>query len=267
MGSRDLSDRTVYIYTLCDPRDSIVRYIGYSKDPKGRLRGHIQDTNQCHRVHWIQKLISEGVRPTVEILEECLPGEDFKAKEIEWIAAYKAIGFDLVNGTDGGEGMLGAKTFLGRNHTPEAIAKNRAAHLGRKASPETRAKQSAAGVGKHRGLGYKHTPEARASMRASHTGLKHSAETIQKIRLAQTPETRAKSSAAMRGNQHTLGYKPTLETRAKQSSAGKGRKHAPHSPETCAKISASKKGKAPWNKGKKTGQIPWNKGKGKKNAR
>ncbi len=41
----------------------------------------------------------------------------------------------------------------------------------------------------------------------------------------------------------------------------KGSKRPPRSEEWCRKISESKKGNIPWNKGKKTGQIPWNKGK------
>jgi hypothetical protein len=55
-------------------------------------------------------------------------------------------------------------------------------------------------------------------------------------------ETRAKISAAQKGNKSCLGKKHSAETRAKMSAAVKGRKN---SAETRAKISASKKGKLP----------------------
>jgi len=53
------------------------------------------------------------------------------------------------------------------------------------------------------------------------------------------------------------GSKHSPETRAKMSASRKGKKL---SAETRAKLSESHKGRTAWNKGK-TGQIPWNKGK------
>jgi predicted GIY-YIG superfamily endonuclease len=32
-----------YIYVLKDPRDNSVRYVGMTKDPKKRLKGHCDD--------------------------------------------------------------------------------------------------------------------------------------------------------------------------------------------------------------------------------
>ncbi len=209
MGNRDLSDRVVYLYTLADPRTDVVRYIGYSVNPKGRLKAHLRETKHCHRTHWIQKLISEGIKPVMEVLEKCLPGEDYKAKEVGWIAAYKAIGFDLVNSVEGGEGttgyehtpewkaensirMLGNKHLLGHKPTPEAIEKSRAANIERMSSPEARAEVSKRMLGNKHLLGHKRTPEAIA-----------------------------KTVAVNKGNQYLLGHKHTTETKARIGIASK----------------------------------------------
>ena len=72
--------------------------------------------------------------------------------------------------------------------------------------------------------GHGHSAETRARMSAAHTGLKHSPETRAKIaEINRSPGRRAKMSAIMRGNQHTLGHKHSAETRAKMSAAARRR--------------------------------------------
>lgn len=56
-----------------------------------------------------------------------------------------------------------------------------------------------------------------------------------------TNETKAKMAASSKGNRYRLGKKDSEETRIKKSQANLGKIK---SPETCAKISASKKGKS-----------------------
>jgi len=164
----------VYIYTLADPRDDVIRYIGYTRNLKRRIARHISDHNHNHRVRWIQSLLDAGVKPIAEVLETCLPGEDFKAKEIEWIAAYKRIGFDLVNGTDGGEGV---------EFSPEALEKMSAASKGRVHGPVSQ--------------------EIRDKISASQKGRVLSQETRDKIsasiRRVFSQETRDKISASKMG--------------------------------------------------------------------
>ena len=83
--------------------------------------------------------------------------------------------------------------------------------------------------------GHGHSAETRARMSAAHTGLKHSPETRAKIaEINRSPGRRAKMSAIMRGNQHTLGHKHSAETRAKMSAAKRAM-----SAETRAKMSAA----------------------------
>lgn len=100
------------IYTLTDPRDSRVRYVGVSKDNtttlNSRLSRHIHEAKhllhkKSHRTNWIRSVLRDGLKPIVELLDEGSYEE-----EIYWISQFKAWGFDLVNGTDGGEhGTLG----------------------------------------------------------------------------------------------------------------------------------------------------------------
>lgn len=216
--------KEVFIYTLADPRDEVVRYVGYSANPKTRLRGHLRDTNQCHRVHWIQELVSAGVKPAVEIIEKCLPGEDFKTKEIEWIAAYRAIGFDLVNDTNGGEGLANPSAETrdkigagnrGKKQSSETIAKKSAAlvgnknTLGRKQPAEERARHSAAMKGNKNTLGRKHTPEHNANI------------SISVKKALAFPEVREKISTGLIGNQNFLGHTHTPETRNKIGETGR----------------------------------------------
>ena len=60
---------TRYIYGLCDPVGKIVRYVGQSKHPEVRYKGHLIDDSKTHKVHWIQSLLREGKSPKLIILE------------------------------------------------------------------------------------------------------------------------------------------------------------------------------------------------------
>jgi hypothetical protein len=93
-----------FIYALTDPRTGAVRYVGKANRPESRLRGHLKDRNDCHRVHWLRQLREEGLRPGILILEE-VEQDAWQDAERNWIEHY---GFDnLVNETRGGEGSLG----------------------------------------------------------------------------------------------------------------------------------------------------------------
>jgi hypothetical protein len=81
------------------------------------------------------------------------------------------------------------------------------------------------------------TPEARAKVSAAHKGNQHARG------YKFTPEQSARLSAGLTGNKNTLGYIPTAETRAKLSVASKGRpsgnKGNKFSAASRAKLSAS----------------------------
>lgn len=98
---------TIYkIYTLSDPRNNVVRYVGYTRYPlKNRLACHLCDKSTNHRTIWIKSL--SGRKPDIELLAEFASEVDVKAAEVAYIAMYKALGAPLVNGTAGGDGTSG----------------------------------------------------------------------------------------------------------------------------------------------------------------
>ncbi len=112
-----------YIYTLSD--DNSIRYIGKSDDPDGRLKEHIKKSknSKSRKDKWILSVLKNNKIPVMEILEET-GLENWEQREIYWISQFKTWGFDIVNGTDGGEGSNG---FKDRKHTTETIEKCRIA--------------------------------------------------------------------------------------------------------------------------------------------
>jgi len=111
-----------------------------------------------------------------------------------------------------------------------------AAHKGKKCGPmseEQRAKLSALAKGR------RHSLEARAKMSATRLGKKHTRKHTAMMgngNPSKRPEVRAKISAAK------MGHAVSLEARAKVGAAQRAREHAQFTPETRARISASKSG-------------------------
>lgn len=131
---------TVFIYALNDPRTGRTRYVGKAKDPADRFKKHlVQIKKRSHRVHWLKELMSLGMKPVLEVLDE-VPANQWEFWEKEYIRLYRALFPDLTNGTDGGDGL--------NNPTPSALLNLRLSHLGKKDTPETRISKSASGRGK-----------------------------------------------------------------------------------------------------------------------
>ncbi len=65
----------IFIYALIDPRDFQVRYIGKTKDIKGRLRAHIFPHNDVKdkniKMIWTEELKSLGLKPIMTVLTSC----------------------------------------------------------------------------------------------------------------------------------------------------------------------------------------------------
>jgi hypothetical protein len=134
-------DPSHYIYGLHDPRTLALRYIGKSDNPAQRLARQMNERAETHRCHWIGELRSLGLRPIQVIIDSTPPGSDWQSVEQAYIAAARAAGDPLTNGTDGGGGVVGLsaesrermrRAWTGRKHTPEELAKMSAASLGRK---------------------------------------------------------------------------------------------------------------------------------------
>lgn len=208
----------VHIYGLFDPVDenNIIRYIGITTNKlNNRLSGHLYDAKKCknnnRRANWINKLVKEGRKPSIVLLETIIGYQNACNREIELIADYKEKGFDLINATIGGEGIIGYKITeehrrkLSESHkgyimTEEAKEKLRVFNTGKTMSESAKEKMRAKVV----------SEETRKKMSKAQKGLKRSQETKNKI------------SKSKSGVNHPLyGIPRTDEMKLKQSIAMK----------------------------------------------
>lgn len=214
--------------------DGLIRYIGQTNDLNNRLRCHkytsLSDTRRTHLPinRWLKKHGWDSIQ--VVVLSWCDTEEELNRAEMEAIASLRAQGANLLNVTDGGDGIRGyrftrprpvseetrkklSEAGKGRKHTPETLQKMREVQRarppkseehrrkiseslkGKRPSAETRAKLSASRTGKPR------SPETRAAISAGNTGKKHSAESRARMADAQrkrfsTPEGRERARLA-----------------------------------------------------------------------
>jgi hypothetical protein len=146
--------KTGYVYALVDPRQpkdyaSRIRYIGVTlRTPGVRFAKHIDEARYSrrdyHRLRWIRSVLRDGLVPEVEVLERVTEDRLFD-RERAWIAAHRAIGCDLTNSTDGGEGIVNP-------------------------SPEMRRKGSLAKMGNRSRTGMRHSAEAKRKIGIGNSG-------------------------------------------------------------------------------------------------
>jgi group I intron endonuclease len=177
---------------------------------------------------------------------------EFSCAKDAYAAEADAVNENFVGRDDTYNLNLGGKGCNGLTHTDEAKAKMSISAKGRITSAETRAKIG--DKSRNRVI----SEETRAKMSISAKGKTLSENTKAKIAAAKkgktpteetrakisaalnNPETKAKMSAASKGNKNSLGKVASEETRAKQSAAKKGKKL---SGEHRAKISEAGKGR------------------------
>ena len=269
----------IYALHLASSPDNI-RYIGITKrdDPSARLKQHMHAANKgkCkYPVYlWMRKHIANGEKIAVTILEQGITEKEALDKEQFYILKLKSEGCSLVNATDGGRGLL--------NPTQETRTKISNFQKGRPKSEEQRKIMAY--------YARNHSPEARKKMSDANKGKVVSQETRKKLSKARkgkkphpntsSPEARQKISNALKGRVFTPEWRKKLseankgkvvleETKEKQRKAATGKKHTDEAkrkmseirrarreftPEEKAaisqKISASRKGRPSWNKGK-----------------
>lgn len=120
------------IYGLFCPIVGAVRYIGKSCQPQKRMYAHIYAASPTGtwKDRWIAKLLSDGLKPSMVILEELADGVRWQDAESRWIAIALAKGWPITNTAAGGNGS---------SPLNEAA---RALKFARMADPETRRKMS-----------------------------------------------------------------------------------------------------------------------------
>lgn len=177
--------KTTFLYTLSDPETGKIRYLGKSDHPFNRYRGHLCDREKSHKTNWISSLKAKGLAPFMDLLDE-VPDSQWQFWEREYIRVFRAIGINLVNGTDGGDGHS--------NPSPESRESCRRKQLGKPKSPETRARMRAARKGR------KLTLEHRANIRAAQSGKNNHnfGKKLPHPGVPRSPECRAKISASLR---------------------------------------------------------------------
>jgi hypothetical protein len=132
---------TVFIYDLIDPQTLKIRYVGKTINPRERLLNQYNEKSNTYRCHWIQSLRRKGLCPLQLFLEVLDDNDNWQSREIYWIKHFRDLGYDLVNCTDGGDGVTNIsgeskermiKTWVGRKHKPETLLKLSLASKGRK---------------------------------------------------------------------------------------------------------------------------------------
>lgn len=109
------------IYTLSDPLSDETKYIGLTQNLKERYENHLWAGGEKNpKNSWIKNLKSKGLKPKLDIIDECVDIHMANELEVYWISQFKAWGFELKNITEGGGGKRPFGTPL---HTRLLISK------------------------------------------------------------------------------------------------------------------------------------------------
>lgn len=204
----EVADYRVFIYTLADPRNGAIRYVGKTGNLEWRLRQHLDARHtKTHRGCWVQELLRNGVLPIIEVIEETTESNWSEAERF-WIEYLRFLGFDLTNGDSGGLG--------GRRMTTSTRLKISSALKGRKLSEEQKRQISKIHSGKFV------SEETRKRMGDSHRGIPLSEEHRKKLSAARVGMkfSRTRKARISAGNK---GKKRSEAQKAKLSAMFKGR--------------------------------------------
>ena len=95
-----------YIYTLSDPRDAAIRYVGVSGNPKNRLKAHdFNNSGVAVKRAWVKELLVAGLEPAlgiVELVDDTLA----VTRERHWIETLRTQGAVLYQASNGGDESL-----------------------------------------------------------------------------------------------------------------------------------------------------------------
>ena len=80
-----------YIYTLTDPRDNSVRYVGLTRWPEQRRGQHRYAPSKTPLGEWLDELSAVGLAPIFTVIEEVIGCHEGRDCEKNWIKHYQAI--------------------------------------------------------------------------------------------------------------------------------------------------------------------------------
>lgn len=162
----------VYRHRRLDTNE--IFYIGIELDSVNKIKLGRRPYVKCNKSNF-WKRITNKTKYSVEIIYDNLSNEDAIELEIFLISEYGRRDLNkgnLVNHTNGGEGIVGFK------HSEETILKMKNSAKGRVISKEQRMKISNSNLGK------KHTEESKLKISESKIGKKHSDEARLKMSMS-----------------------------------------------------------------------------------
>lgn len=102
LGNGSYIENYVYIYTLEDPRNNEIRYIGKTNNINIRYSNHKVEKHNTHKCNWIRVLKRNNLVPIIEVLD-IIKESEWRFWERYYISLFKSWGFRLTNKTEGGD--------------------------------------------------------------------------------------------------------------------------------------------------------------------
>lgn len=209
------------IYALRD-KSRFLRYVGKTKQSlQERLQGHLDGARKGEKTHkgdWIRSMLCRGFIPTITLIG--IYEGDGNKEEIAWIKYFREGGVDLVNGTDGGDGISNpsegvrekiSKTLKERYADPQERKRLSESHKNSLAAMDHVRQLSILNVGR------KFTQEQRERVATAHRGIR---------RPPLSKEWKAKLSASLSGRKLTPEHCLKLSQNHRGGTAGKGFHHS-----------------------------------------
>ncbi len=105
------------VYTLIDPRDNLIHYVGISKDPQQRFQEHLRKDHNWLKSAWIHELKELGFLPSMRVIAENLTYEEAQKSEYQLIQHYHKSGLPMKN-LDGITREYGYRVIAGKKESP-----------------------------------------------------------------------------------------------------------------------------------------------------
>jgi predicted GIY-YIG superfamily endonuclease len=86
------------VYTLSDPRDNVIHYVGISKNVQKRFKQHVTCSGvNLEKNAWVLQLLQQGLSPTLTVIEMVVGVTVARQREKYWIEHYAEQEAPLAN--------------------------------------------------------------------------------------------------------------------------------------------------------------------------